>query len=106
MPHLADVPATTMTEQAAGGFNIRTSMVYCFQSNFRNFLYFLHVSEWFLVRKQYVESPFFFLFLFRGVNIKSLFIRPLIFPGWVRLGLAGNGVGIIRLSPGTVSKSR
>ncbi|CAN6934252.1 unnamed protein product [Brassica oleracea] len=26
MPHLADVPATTMTEQAAGGFNIRTSM--------------------------------------------------------------------------------
>lgn len=27
MPHVADVPATTMTEQAAGGFNIRTSMV-------------------------------------------------------------------------------
>ncbi|CAG7904098.1 unnamed protein product [Brassica rapa] len=26
MPHVADVPATTMTEQAAGGFNIRTSM--------------------------------------------------------------------------------
>lgn len=29
IPHVADVPATTMTEQAAGGFNIATFMVLC-----------------------------------------------------------------------------